>query len=95
MEMTPYQLANDTPLSLSPNFILPVEKRPNLLEVLPSASIPIIDLNDHDTGDGRGPSPLVSKISQACEEYGFFHIINRGVPKELCQKVMAVVTEFF
>ena len=45
--------------------------------------------------DGRGPSPLVSKISQACEEYGFFHIINHGVPKELCQKVMAVVTEFF
>ena len=43
MEMTPYQLANNTPLTLSPNFILPVNKRPNLLEVLPSASIPIID----------------------------------------------------
>ncbi|XP_050276511.1 protein DMR6-LIKE OXYGENASE 2-like [Quercus robur] len=95
MEMTPYQLANNTPLTLSPNFILPEDKRPNLLEVLPSATIPIIDLNDHDTDDGQGPSPLVSKISQACEEYGFFHIINHGVPKELCQKVMAVVTEFF
>ncbi|KAK7851819.1 hypothetical protein CFP56_041077 [Quercus suber] len=33
--------------------------RPNLLEALPSASIPIIDLNDHDTDDGQGPSPLV------------------------------------
>ena len=43
MEMTPYQLANNTPLPLSPNFILPVNMRPNLLEVLPSTSIPIID----------------------------------------------------
>uniref|UniRef100_A0A7N2L854 Fe2OG dioxygenase domain-containing protein n=2 Tax=Quercus lobata TaxID=97700 RepID=A0A7N2L854_QUELO len=95
MEMTPYQLANNTPLTLSPNFILPEEKRPNLSEVLPSDSIPIIDLNDHDIDDGQGPSPLVSKISQACEEYGFFQIINHGVPRELCQKVLAVVTEFF
>ena len=90
MEMTPYQLANNTPLTLSPNFILPEEKRPNLSEVLPSDSIPIIDLNDHDIDDGQGPSPLVSKISQACEEYGFFQIINHGVPRELCQKVLAV-----
>ena len=93
--MTPFQLANNTPLSLSPNFILPVNKRSNLLNVLPSASIPIIDLNDNNIDDGQGPSPLVSKISQACEEYGFFQIINHGVPRELCQKVLAVVTEFF
>ena len=56
MEMTPYQLANNTPLTLSPNFILPEDKRPNLSEVLPSDSIPIIDLNDHDIDDGQGPS---------------------------------------
>ncbi|GMY26314.1 protein DMR6-LIKE OXYGENASE 1-like [Fagus crenata] len=96
MEVTPFQLANKTSLSLSPNFILPEEKRPILSEVFPLASIPIIDLNDQDIDDdGQGSSSLVSKISQACEEYGFFQIINHGVPKELCQRVLAVVTEFF
>ncbi|KAM4133919.1 hypothetical protein ACJW30_01G368100 [Castanea mollissima] len=95
MEMTPYQLANNTPLTLTPKFTLPEAERPNLSEVLPSDSIPIIDLNDHDIDDGQGPSPLVSKISQACEEYGFFQITNHGVPRELCQKVLVVVTEFF
>ena len=96
MEMTvPFQLANNTPLSLSPDFILPEFKRPILSNVFPSDSIPIIDLNDHEIDEGQGSSPLVSKISQACEEYGFFQIINHGVPKELCQKVLAVVTEFF
>ena len=96
MEVTPFKLANKTCLSLSPNFILPEEKRPILSEVFPLASIPIIDLNDQDIDDdGQGSSSLVSKISQACEEYGFFQIINHGVPKELCQRVLAVVTEFF
>ncbi|KAK4597919.1 hypothetical protein RGQ29_015439 [Quercus rubra] len=89
METKPFQFANNTPLSLSPNFILPEENRPILSEVFSSASIPTIDLNNHDIDD------LVSKISQACEKYGFFQIINHGVPKELCQRVLAVVTEFF
>ncbi|XP_065630134.1 protein DMR6-LIKE OXYGENASE 1-like isoform X1 [Quercus suber] len=89
METTPFQFANNTPLSLSPNFILPEENRPILSEVFSSASIPTVDLNNHDIDD------LASKISQACEKYGFFQIINHGVPKELCQRVLAVVTEFF
>ncbi|KAL4638932.1 hypothetical protein ACB092_03G181500 [Castanea dentata] len=89
METTRFQFANNTPLSLSPNFILPEENRPILSEVFSSASIPSIDLNNHDIDD------LVSKISQACEKFGFFQIINHGVPKELSQRVLAVVTEFF
>ncbi|KAF3968293.1 hypothetical protein CMV_007804 [Castanea mollissima] len=89
METTRFQFANNTPLSLSPNFILPEENRPILSEVFSSASIPTIDLNNHDIDD------LVSKISRACEKFGFFQIINHGVPKELCQRVLAVVTEFF
>ncbi|KAM3754050.1 hypothetical protein ACB098_03G138800 [Castanea mollissima] len=89
METTRFQFANNTPLSLSPNFILPEENRPILSEVFSSASIPTIDLNNHDI------DYLVSKISRACEKFGFFQIINHGVPKELCQRVLAVVTEFF
>ncbi|CAI9756312.1 unnamed protein product [Fraxinus pennsylvanica] len=38
---------------------------------------------------------LVKKIAQACEEYGFFQIINHGVPSELCQKMIDSVIDFF
>ena len=90
MEMKSFQMAHSIkPLSLTPNFILPHDKRPQLAQVSPLASIPIIDLNDQE------PSSLVHKISQACEQYGFFQIINHGVPEDLCEKVMTVVTQFF
>lgn len=76
------------PLSLTPKYILPQDKRPNLSETSTLASVPIIDLQE--------PSSLVVElISKACEEYGFFQIINHGVPQELCDRMMATITDFF
>jgi isopenicillin N synthase-like dioxygenase len=77
----------NAPSILSPKFILPKDKRPNLSEVTTLTSIPIIDFNDHNTN--------VEKIAQACEEYGFFQVINHGVSKELCDRVMTAITSFF
>lgn len=85
-----FQTASDTnSLSLSPNFILPENHRPHLSQVPTLDSIPIIDLNDHDTNN------LVQKLSQASEAYGFFQIINHGVPEELCNRMMTASTQFF
>jgi hypothetical protein len=96
MEMKSFQMANATkPLSLSPNFVLPEDKRPQLAQISSLASIPVIDLSDDGNENGGGPSGFVQKISQACEEYGFFQIINHGVPEELCDKTMTAITEFF
>ncbi|XVF43913.1 hypothetical protein PTKIN_Ptkin02bG0079700 [Pterospermum kingtungense] len=75
-------------LSLTPNYILRQDKRPTLSETSTLTSVPIIDLLE--------PSALVvEKISKACEEYGFFQIFNHGVPQELCDRMMAIITEFF
>ncbi|XWS34720.1 hypothetical protein CRYUN_Cryun21dG0062100 [Craigia yunnanensis] len=89
METKTFLLANGgSPLSLTPNYILPQHKRPNLTQISTLASIPIIDLVE--------PSALVvEQISKACEEYGFFQIINHGIPQELCDRMMAVITDFF
>ncbi|KAI4328161.1 hypothetical protein L6164_020540 [Bauhinia variegata] len=85
--MRSFQLANESsPLSLTPDFILPEDKRPQLSEVSTLTSIPIIDLND---------SMAIQNISQACEEYGFFQIVNHGVPEEVCNKMMAAASDFF
>ncbi|PON87690.1 Oxoglutarate/iron-dependent dioxygenase [Trema orientale] len=95
MESSQFQMARDkNTISLSPNFILPEENRPRLSHVSTLASIPIIDLDiEHNTQEG--PSLLLEKISQACEEYGFFQIINHGVPQELCKRTLSTIADFF
>lgn len=77
-------------LSLTPDFILPVERRPNLVEVSKLGdNVPIIDMG---TGDADG---LVEEIARACEMYGLFLIKNHGVPQELCESMLAGVTDLF
>lgn len=89
METKPFLLANSsTPLSLNPNYILPQDKRPNLSQISTLATIPIIDLM-------QPFASIVDQISRACEEYGFFQIINHGIPQQLCDRMMSVMTDFF
>ncbi|TXG56213.1 hypothetical protein EZV62_017526 [Acer yangbiense] len=80
------------------NFILPENKRPHLSQVSALSSIPIIDLKNY-TGDGDNnnvpDSSLLKKISHACEEYGFFQIINHGIPEDLCNKMMDAIAKLF
>ncbi|XP_074265404.1 flavanone 3-dioxygenase 2-like [Silene latifolia] len=87
--MTTFQWANDpNPLSITPKFIVPDENKPNLTNISHLDSIPIVDMNnDHEV--------LIHDISRACEEYGFFQLINHGIPKDLCENVLEVITEFF
>ncbi|KAF4366193.1 hypothetical protein F8388_014911 [Cannabis sativa] len=87
--MESFQMAKDnTPLSLTQNFIVPESNRPQLSKVSTLDSIPIIDLST--------PSQfLLDKITQACEEYGFFHIINHGVPQNLCKRMLTAISDLF
>ncbi|KAE8710222.1 hypothetical protein F3Y22_tig00110325pilonHSYRG00034 [Hibiscus syriacus] len=78
-----------SPLSVSPHHILPQDKRPNLNQPPLLSSVPVIDLMEEPC------ALVVDKISKACEEYGFFQIINHGVPQELCDRMLAVLTAFF
>ncbi|KAK7360586.1 hypothetical protein VNO77_02593 [Canavalia gladiata] len=84
----PFRFANNTVLSLSPNFILPEEKRPCLSDVSSMHPVPIIDLKGHDDG-------LIQNISDACQNLGLFQVINHGVPPDLCQNVLHALLNFF
>ncbi|KAM0935582.1 putative (S)-norcoclaurine synthase [Dioscorea sansibarensis] len=55
--------------------------------------IPVIDfqkLLDPELFDAES-----SKLHLACQNWGFFQLINHGVPEEVIQRMMSVIEEFF
>ncbi|CAK8537567.1 unnamed protein product [Lathyrus sativus] len=70
-------------------YILSTENRPNFSTFVEVDEIPIIDLSE------TSQENLISKISKACEKWGFFQVINHGVPSELFIKVEKEAKKFF
>lgn len=55
-----------------------------------------IDLSDLPVVDLSGKRNKVRKLMvKACEEFGFFKVINHGVPKEIIHNVEKKSKEFF
>ncbi|XP_057836524.1 protein DMR6-LIKE OXYGENASE 1 [Cryptomeria japonica] len=79
-------------LQVKENYIVPLKERPQMDEVSHSYSIPVIDLKNLD---GPARKSVVNEIKRACEEDGFFQIVNHGVPEALMKRMMDVAKEFF
>lgn len=78
------------------SFVLPEEKRPHLSRISHLSSIPIIDLKDYNENRADSASLLViEKTSQACQEYGFFQIINHGITEQICDRMVDSVAKLF
>lgn len=74
-------------------YILPPNERPQMSEVCCySENIPVVDLKDLD---GPKRSRVVEEIRRACEEDGFFQIVNHGVPEAVMKSMMGIAKEFF
>ncbi|RDX83246.1 Flavanone 3-dioxygenase 2, partial [Mucuna pruriens] len=86
-----FRLANKSVLSLSPDFILPEEKRPCLSDVSHTDLVPIIDLKGFD----ECQNSFLENVSDACQKLGIFQVTNHGVPPDLCQSVSVALHEFF
>ncbi|KAK4573170.1 hypothetical protein RGQ29_031223 [Quercus rubra] len=74
--------------SLPESYILPPEKRPGKLTVPLANNIPVIDLGGHDQTD------IIQQIFEASQEFGFFQVINHGVPSNIMDEAMSVFKEF-
>jgi isopenicillin N synthase-like dioxygenase len=73
------------------SYILPPESRPGNDEVPLCETVPVIDLKQL----GHDPAKLVQQIIEACQEFGFFLLINHGVPEQLLDNVLEVAKESF
>lgn len=73
---------------VDPAFIQAPEHRPKLT-VTEAEGVPVIDLSSLSGDD------LVAEIGRACEEWGFFQVVNHGVAAETREKLDSVARKFF
>ncbi|PPS08451.1 hypothetical protein GOBAR_AA12185 [Gossypium barbadense] len=55
-------------------------------------AIPVIDFSKLN-GDERAKT--LAEIANACEEWGFFQLVNNGIAEELLERVKKVSSEFY
>eukprot|EP00249_Psilotum_nudum_P015325 c25264_g1_i2 orf=301-1410(-) len=87
-------------LNIDMAFVVPPEhrpQRPHNAYVHSNDSIPVIDLSSLwcspcDTDSMRR---LIDEVGKACERWGFFQVINHGVPIGLLEKVRKEARAFF
>ncbi|KAJ4848943.1 hypothetical protein Tsubulata_034179 [Turnera subulata] len=61
----------------------------------PEESLPIIDLSLLSSGTPDQRSKIIHDLGKACQEWGFFTVINHGVPESLMKAMMDACREFF
>ncbi|KAI3756979.1 hypothetical protein L6452_04511 [Arctium lappa] len=75
--------------TLPESYVRPVTDRPNLSLVSDCNDVPVIDFGIDDRR-------LISQqIGDACRRFGFFQVINHGVPDEIVEKMQEIGREFF
>ncbi|KAK9129644.1 hypothetical protein Sjap_010131 [Stephania japonica] len=82
---------------VDPAFIQAEEHRPSLT-ITETQGIPVIDLAPLSHPQNKSSpafSQLVSQIGDACRDWGFFQVINHGVPSHLLHRLLTVSNEFF
>lgn len=77
-------------LKTLPNqYIQPPEERIDMSNIMLEESIPIINLSNLDDPN------VTNSICDAAEKWGFFQIVNHGVPIEVLENVKEATRRFF
>lgn len=64
-------------------------------DVAADSPVPIIDISALNSGDMTARKDVADKIGRACEDIGFFIVVNHGIPVSAVDAVWQKTTEFF
>ncbi|CAI9783145.1 unnamed protein product [Fraxinus pennsylvanica] len=77
-------------------YILPASDRPNVVNErshgADNLELPIIDFAELQ---GPNRSQVLNSLASACENYGFFQLVNHGIPYEITSDMVDVSKRFF
>ncbi|KAE8673024.1 putative Uracil permease [Hibiscus syriacus] len=78
-------------------YILPISDRPNVDKEQPIMAKSGLKSSIIDFAELQGPnrSHVLNSLSLACEEYGFFQVVNHGIPIHVIRRIVDVSTSFF
>ncbi|PON80322.1 Oxoglutarate/iron-dependent dioxygenase [Parasponia andersonii] len=80
-------------------FVRDITERPTLATAALSSSlssdIPIIDFSKLSKGNKDEVLSELLKLTAACEEWGFFQVINHGIDQSLLEQIEKVSNDFF
>jgi non-haem dioxygenase in morphine synthesis N-terminal len=95
-QVVPVQSLLESGLSTIPQqYIKPPSDRPSFSNAKHNQhNIPVIDLNGL-MDDVAGCRATIQAISAACQEWGFFQVVNHGVSVELMERVRETWRMFF
>lgn len=82
--------------AVPPIYVRPLHERPDTLafSAPADACIPVIDLANLRHGNDAECS-MIRELGQACEEWGFFQVVNHGVEPAVIQQLRAAALAFF
>ena len=81
--------------SIPDRYIKPPTDRPSISSSCDDANIPIIDLGGLCSDDPDARGSVLRQVLDACNEWGFFQIVNHGVSPDLMDKARETWREFF
>lgn len=58
-------------------------------------ALPVVDLAPFFAGDEAGIARATETVREACRGYGFFRVVNHGVPAELVARALELSAAFF
>ncbi|WMV53488.1 hypothetical protein MTR67_046873 [Solanum verrucosum] len=77
-------------------YILPISDRPLIVKteenIAENLNLPIIDFAQLQ---GPNRSQVLKSLAKACEEYGFFQLVNHGIHSDTIQHIIEVGKKFF
>lgn len=89
------ELRRTQPMTVPERYVRDVAERPTPDTILTTMSIPIVDMSKL-VQDGNDQSQQeMAKLVVACEEWGFFQVVNHGIDMQLLESIQKVAMEFF